>query len=219
MEILSIQKLIDDKLSEDNAVTYKSSGRFNPSLLGQCHRKHFWKRKGDIPSEPIDKLSLRRFKCGNLFEWFAVNVIPTEQKQVRIETEDFLGFADVVTETAVMDIKSINSKAFWYMDKPAYNVNEEKRHNILQTVFYARELNKEKVRLVFISKDDLTIREYGFSVKSWEGELEKELSRLMNYWNKDELPDAQPQMSWECKYCPFAEHCKKIGGTVWKGES
>ena len=217
-EIISIQKLIDDNLAIENSEPRVSSGKFNPSYLGQCHRKHFWKRKGNIPSQPADKLSLRRFKCGNLFEWFAVNLILSAQKQVKIETEDFLGFADVVTDTEVMDIKSVNSKSFWYMDKPTYNVNEEKRHNILQTIFYAKELGKEKSRLVFISKDDLSIREYGFAVTSWEVALEEEISKLRKYWEDDVLPDARPQMKWECGYCQFAEHCKKTGGDVWEKE-
>ena len=214
-EILSIQKLIDDSLAIENSEPRTSSGKYNPSLLGQCHRKHFWKRKGDIPSEPIDKLSLRRFKCGNIFEWFAVNLIPSAQKQVKIETSDFLGFADVVTDTEVMDIKSINSKAFWYMDKPTYNVNESKWHNILQTAFYAKELGKEKFRLVFISKDDLSIREYGFALSAWMDALDTEISSLKEAWDTDSLPDAEPMAKWECGFCQFAEHCKKTGGAVW----
>jgi len=214
-DILSIQKLIDDSLAIENSEPRTSSGKFNPSMLGQCRRKHFWKRKGNIPTEPIDKLSLRRFKCGNLFEWFAVNLIPEAQKQVLVETEDFKGFADVVTETEVMDIKSINSKAFWYMDKPTYDINKEKFHNILQTVFYAVELKKEKARLVFISKDDLSIREYGFSVEAWTEIIEKEINALKECWEKDKLPEAEPHYKWECGYCQFSEHCKKTGGLVW----
>lgn len=215
-EILSIQKLIDDAIALKNAEPRTPSMRFNPSYLGQCHRKHFWKRKGEPASNPIDKLSLRRFECGHLFEYFAVNTIPSAQKQVVVETDDFKGFADVVTENEVMDIKSINSKAFWWMDKEGYDVNKEKFHNILQTAFYAKELKKEKFRLVFIEKDSLSIREYGFSLDKWLPALEEEISALREAWEKNELPEAEPIAKWECSFCLYKDYCKRIGGKIWE---
>jgi len=218
--MLSIQKLIDDDIALKNAEPRTGSGKYNPSYLGQCHRKHFWKRKGEQPSNPPDKLALRRFECGHIFEYFATNLIPSAQKQVRLETENFLGYADVVADDEVIDIKSINSKAYWYMDKEGYDVNKEKRHNILQTVFYAIHLQKPKAKLAFISKDDLSIREYGFSAEKWKEDLDKEVGELIRIWKEDKLPDAEPQMGWECGsgkkiFCPYYDKCKAVGGKKW----
>jgi len=213
---ISIQKLIDDAIALDNSEPRTPSGKFNPSYLGQCHRKHFWKRKGAEPDTQPDARSFRVFECGHLFEHFVCQHIPAMQKQVVIETDDFKGFADIVSEDEVMDVKSINSKAFWWMDKDTYDITVEKRHNILQVIFYAKELKKPKARLVFVSKDDLCIREYGFFVEKWDSVLEAELKKLRLAWSADTLPDAEPQANWECRYCSFAEKCKQAGGKVWE---
>ena len=213
---ISIQKLIDDAIALDNSEPRTPSGKFNPSYLGQCHRKHFWKRKGVESDNPPNDRTFRVFKCGDLFEHFVCQHIPAMQKQVVIETDDFKGFADIVSEDEVMDVKSINSKAFWWMDKDTYDITVEKRHNILQVIFYAKELNKPKARLVFIEKDTLSIKEYGFFVSKWIDDLVKEISILRKYWTDNKLPDAEPQAGWECRYCSFAEKCKQAGGKVWE---
>ena len=213
---ISIQRLIDDAIALDNSEPRVPSGKFNPSYLGQCHRKHFWKRKGVEPDTQPDARSFRVFECGHLFEHFVCQHIPALQKQVVIETDDFKGFADIVSDDEVMDVKSINSKAFWWMDKDTYDINVEKRHNILQVIFYAKELKKSKARLVFVSKDDLCIREYGFFVEKWDQVLEEELKKLRQAWAEDQLPDAEPQAGWECKYCSFADKCEQTGGKVWE---
>lgn len=216
MQILSLQKLIDDSLSLENSEPRVPSGKFNPSYLGQCLRKHYWKRKGEEPSNPPDARAYRIFKCGHLFEYFMANLIPAQDKQIMVSNDDFMGFADVVTDDEVIDIKSINSKAFWYMDKPTYKINEEKYHNILQVIYYAKQLGKPKARLVFISKDDLCIREYGFFTIAWEDKLNAEIEALKGVWQKQVLPEADPRAAWECNYCSFKDKCKLIGGKVWK---
>ncbi|MEK7140296.1 MAG: hypothetical protein AAB815_00770 [Patescibacteria group bacterium] len=216
---ISIQKIVDDAIALENAEPRTPSGLYNPSYLGLCYRKHYWKRKGEIQSNPPDARSFRVFKCGHLFEWFVTKEIPAQQQQVMVKTDDFVGYADIVTDDEVMDVKSINSKAFWYMDKETYDINKEKRQNILQVVFYAKVLGKPKARLVFVSKDDLCIREYGFFVSAWEVELDKEIATLKKIWAKDELPEADPQMKWECGYCPFKDKCKSTGGKVWENNA
>lgn len=214
---ISIQKIIDDAISVENAEPRTPSGKYNPSYLGLCHRKHFWKRKGEVQSNSPDARSFRVFQCGHLFEYFVTQHIPSNQKQVVVETEDFKGYADVVTDDEVMDVKSINSKAFWYMDKETYDISVEKRQNILQVLFYASVLGKPSGRLVFVSKDDLCIREYGFFLRGkWQDALDAETKKLQEIWEKQELPEAEPQMGWECKYCPFVDKCKAVGGKVWE---
>lgn len=221
MVIESFQKLIDNKISEENAEPRVSSGKFNPSYLGMCHRKHYWKRSGEEQTNGPDDRAFRVFKCGHLFEAFVSNCVGEGEKQVKIETDDFLGYADIVTENEVIDVKSINSRAFWYMDKETYDINKEKRQNILQVIFYAKQLGKPKARLVFISKDDLCIREYGFFVDAWEEALAVEIDALKKAWADQALPEADPQASWECGtdkkvYCPYYDKCKSVGGKVWE---
>jgi len=78
------------------------------------------------------------FKCGNIFEDFVSVYLPdTIQKQVKVETEDVKGYADYVLPDEVVDLKSQHSKSFWWSKRPDYDINVEKRPNILQVMTYA----------------------------------------------------------------------------------
>lgn len=215
---MSIQELIDQALAkkEDRI----RSSKFSPSSFGRCFRYQFWNRKNEPISNPIKPRVERVFKAGNLFHDFVQGVIlkenPNAQKEVPIEIDDVKGYADLVLEDEVIDLKSQHSKAFWYRSKLEWKDVEIKIYNnILQVMFYAIELKKLKARLVYISKDDLCIQEYSLTVNDkWKEEIEKELLVLRNFWTKNELPPAVPRAylnnqgeSVECGYCGFKDTC------------
>lgn len=217
MEKVSIQGLIDKHLKEKNDEPRNRSGKFSPSLLGACYRRQYWNRLDEPKTNPPDERALRIFAVGNIFHEFVQQFIEKEKTEVVIETENFYGRADIVTEDAVVDIKSQHSKGFWWMKKEGYDISKEKYNNIMQVVFYAKELGKPWARLVFISKDDLIVEEYGFSVEKWLPEIEKEINTLVELWRGGKLPEAEPRLygGKECEWCAYLDKCKEYGGKVW----
>lgn len=216
----SFKQLIDESLIRPER---QRSGKYNPSSFGMCYRQQFWNRK-DVPkSNPPDERSLRVFKAGNLFEEFVVGLLPKDQYQfqVKVETEDVLGYADIVSENEVCDVKSQHSKSFWWMLK-SNDIKKDKYHNWLQVMYYAYALDKEFGRLCFVSKDDLCIQEYVQPLdKYWENEVEAEIAELVSMWMISKLPNALPRCEpktnkktgittyWQCSYCAWYDLCVK----------
>ena len=219
MEIKSIQALLDAHLKTQNleGLEARRDGKFHPSSFGQCFRKQYWLRQGVEPTNPTDERTLRVFACGHLFHDLIQGLIPEKQTEVKVLTDDISGSADIVTDDEVIDIKSIHSKGFFYMDAAHYDVKKEKRTNWLQVATYANILGKSKIRLVFVSKDDLLIKEYGDLTANWYNDIDQEIRTLKIFWqNQLMLPPAQPRaygatefgVSGECaKYCCFRDKC------------
>lgn len=214
----SFQELINESLVPKPR---ERSGRYNPSSFGMCYRQQYWNRKDEPKSNPLDERNLRVFKCGNIFEEFVVGLLPKEgyQFQVKVETEDILGYADIVRENEVTDIKSQHSKSFWWMLK-SKDIKKDKYNNWLQVMFYAYQLNKQFGRLVFISKDDLCIQEYVEPLEGyWQTQVLNEVETLETIWDLQELPPALPRCDktkkgtyWQCEYCGWKDKCDKIEG-------
>ena len=139
------------------------------------------------------------------------------QTEVKVESDDVLGFADMAGENEIIDIKSQHSKSFWWMAKKDCDIKKEKYSNWLQVLYYARELKKDFGRLVFISKDDLCIQEYVQPLDSyWLDEIGDEILILRSYWRSKILPPAAPRCEpnkkgedWHCNYCAYKDLCKK----------
>ena len=220
--MVTIEKLIDDALTPTgNRVR---SGKFVPSSFGYCFRSQYWRRKGVEQSNPADARSLRVLHAGRLFHDFVEGLLTKNnhcQTEVRIEESDILGFADLVRDNEVIDIKSQHSRSFWWMAKKDADIKKEKYGNWLQVMYYAIQLGKEFGRLIFVSKDDLCTQEYVQPVKDWTGEVEKEVITLREIWTADVLPAALPRCEpktakktgdvtyWQCSYCAYLSLCQK----------
>lgn len=223
MTVKTIQNLIDEALIRGKR---ERSGKFSPSSFGMCYRAQYWNRKDEPKSNPPDERVLRVFKAGNLFEEFVTDLITKNNScelQVKCEEEDVLGFADIAKDNEVIDVKSQHSKSFWYMAKfqNQEQVREGKYHNWLQVSYYASHLKKEFMRLVFISKDDLCIKELVDKYEGyWDSELDRELRTLREIWARDFLPPAAPRR-WknkkgeykECDYCDWKDKCFALEDT------
>ncbi len=214
----TIQQLIDKAISLEDAGHIKSH-KFKPSLFGRCYRLQYWARKGEKESNPVDSRQKRVFKAGKLFHDFVQGLLGGEI-EVLVENNDVKGYADLVRENEVVDIKSQHSRAFWWMSKKNMDIRKEKYPNWLQVGYYARELKKPFMRLVFVSKDDLCINEYVQPLDDyWLEAIEDELHCLRYHWDKQGLPAADPRCfinkdgkSKECGYCSWLKLCNKIEG-------
>ena len=209
----SIQELIDTKLAKKNEGEFekRNTGKYHPSSLGRCYRMQYWQRKGEKPSNPPDARTLRVFQAGHLFHDFIQQYLPKHEVEVVCEAKNIKGSADIVTDDTVIDIKSQHSRAFWWMKKKGADIRKEKYNNWLQVACYAFILDKPKLRLVFISKDDLCITEYNDTLANWSEELTKEVRTLDGIWEEDVLPAATPRCynGKECDYCNFKSKCKE----------
>ena len=217
--MISIEKLIDTEIAkkQEERKSYVRSGKMSPSQFGYCYRKQFWNRKDVESTNPPDARTLRVFKCGNLFEDFVSTYLPKDiDRQVLIETEDIKGYADFVTNDRVIELKSQHSGSFWYLNKANCDITIEKKPNILQVMTYVYYLKKKLGCLIFISKDDLCIKEYEFHIDNWAKEVEEEVAINKRFWAEGKLPPAQPRCYWnkktnkfkECGWCSYKDKCK-----------
>ena len=207
-----IQKLIDEALQkeQDERKDRKRSGKYSPSLFGRCYRMQYWNRLDEPISDPLDARTLRKFKVGKIFHDFVEKLLPNHDVEVKVENEDILGFADVVTENRVMDLKSAHTndfRRFWSKD---YDIFKGKETNWLQVATYAWILKKPECGLCFIGKDDLCIEEYFSYTEKWIPKIEEEVGNLKKWWLLQELPPAEPRAynGKECSYCGYQTKCK-----------
>lgn len=199
------------------------SGKWNPSAFGQCFKRQYLKRLNFPETNPPDDRALKIFKVGHMFEDFIFSFLKTE-RQVRVETDDVLGYADGVGEDEVQEVKTQHSMKFWHINKakkesPDFSIVNECREHVLQGMFYVRELKKKFLRMIYISKDDLCTDEYVIPyTPEIEEMLRSEMSILSHFWEKKEEPPSEPRLYRdkktgqfkECQYCQFRDYCKGV---------
>lgn len=214
----SIKVMIDEGLKAENSKYRERSGKWNPSQLGGCLRKQVFNRKDASKTNESDDRALRVFKCGELFHKFVQDTVvknnPAAQVEVLVNTDDVCGYADIVTDDEVIEIKSQHSRAFWHMEKENVDITESKPNHCYQVMTYCHFLKKPQGRLVYISKDDLCIAEYILPfTPQWAQKVTDELAVLNDYWSKTSLPPAEPRLykqktEWaECGYCDWKDAC------------
>ena len=209
----SIQTQIDEYIKSGRGV-HVGSGKYKPSNLGRCYRLQYWARKGEEETNKPDERLLRVFECGKIFHNWVQNIIKEGVEiEKRIETPDFVGYADMVNTDEVIELKTVHSYQFHHLKDET--ISETKLPNILQGMFYVKELGKKRLKLVMISKDDLCIAEYVFEYDKFEMKLREEIATLKNWWDRQELPPAIPRAYTkknkvgvteckDCEYCNFS---------------
>jgi hypothetical protein len=219
MQTLSIQAILAEHLRKEYEARQKRerSGLWSPSCFGRCFRYQVWYRRAEPFSDPPDDRLLRVFACGKVFHDFIQQIIlkqyPSAQIEVEARNDYILGYADMVTEDEVFDIKTVHSRAFWHFERAEKEgkLQEDKETAILQVLTYAWILQKPKARLVFVSKDDLCIAEYGFALnETWQRKLYLELKTLNDFWRSNQLPLPEPRAygGKECRFCWYKTKCK-----------
>jgi len=217
---VNIQSIVDSNLlgKEEKKVT-----SWQASKLGLCLSGVVYERLGAKPLEEVDSRTLRVFKCGNLFEEYIVNQLKQYEQyaseplhveeQVRVEDPilGVTGYADVVLNfkdyREVIEVKSQHSRAFWYMTKKGQGAYE---HHAMQLLIYMYILKIPKGRLVYVSKDDLCIQEYEYTLE--DPILKKALSNvkaLNEALKSGIMPMPAEEGSFQAKYCRFHKYCTK----------
>ena len=139
----SLQKVINDTVNFQKEEK-REINSWHCSKLGQCLTGVYLERLGIEPDEQFDDRTLRVFSAGKMFEQWVVDLAKKSnhvqlEEQVRVENKElnFSGYADLVVDIdgqkLLYEIKSKNSRAFWYMRGKGEGANH---HHLMQTWLY-----------------------------------------------------------------------------------
>jgi hypothetical protein len=218
---MSIQQLIDNELlvEQELRATRERSGMWTPSRFGRCFRFQYWSR-AKVPESDFPELKmLRRWKVGNLYHAYVQSFFPGKC-EVEVRKNDILGFADVVLDNRVIDIKSVSDWEFGYLLKPNYSVEKEKIINCLQVSTYSWILDKPLASLYFINTKSSSGVEFDVNISHFIPLIEEELNILRGYWEDNRTPSGIPRAygGKECQYCAYKTKCFSLDGDKTKNE-
>ena len=216
----TFQQLLDNGVSaeyerEKNTApitSWRSSG------LGSCMTGRYLERMGVPPDEEFDARTLRVFSAGKKWEDFVMehikrnpDIIVEQQLDFEIPEHNLTGHCDArVTKDnkrKVLECKSKNSRAFWYMAKKGEGAN---LHHKMQLWSYLWGLDEEEGAILYIEKDTETVLE--FPVYRSDPYLQKlvmdELNTLNRAW-KEKLPPepVRDPKDWRYQYCRWHKQC------------
>ena len=223
---MSLQDKIDQDLIEKakKNESRERSGKFGASSFGKCYRAQVLNRQNVKPTNPLTIDTLHMFEAGKLVHDYIQQYYTASQVEVKVEDDNFIGYADIVADNEVIDIKSVNPAYFFHSGfgekRKTFTVSEideiilrKKVNNILQVTDYALRLSKDQIRLVFFSRDlsyGIRAHEWIGRTSDWEGHVKEERAKLMEYWNNKTLPPVGPRLydGKECQYCQFYDKAK-----------
>lgn len=203
------------------------SGKFGASSFGKCYRAQVYNRLNIPPSEPLEIQTLHMFEAGKLVHDYIQQYYKGAECEVKVDDNDFIGYADIVLDDIVYDIKSVNPNYFFfgYKDKKKveFSVAEinaliptKKFQNILQVAEYAIRLNKPRIGLVFFSRDlsyGIRAHEWTDQTENWKDAVMQERAELLSAWLKHKeagnIPAPLPRLydGKECSYCSWKTYC------------
>jgi len=213
----SLIGVIDEYLEEQREERDRTK-YFYISDMGKCLRMRILKRMGYQP-DPLTPRLRRIFAVGEMHHAFIQELLEKKgylvEKEGEVYWEDFelKGRFDAVIKVEdkyiLYDIKSVHSRKFHYLEN-----GEKDSHYIKQLLVYYKLLRSKyqplEARLLYVSKDDLCIAEYGFSYNKYEMNIYSELDALRHWWKRQELPPRKDDFpnGWECKFCFYKTACK-----------
>lgn len=205
-------EIVDNELLKEQAERKprEGSGKFKPSNLGRCYRLQVLARLNIPISNPPDLRGLKNIAQGVATHKLNQRYLPEDMCEVKIETEHFLGYADIEEENAICDIKSSEEwqiKKFWY--KPVEVLVKEKYTAWLQTGWYALKRNKPYTTILPTPYGNFIKKSYSVLTESLREDIEKEESTLIKFWEDKIIPCADPRAfkGKECTYCSFKDTC------------
>lgn len=200
--------------------------RHSPSKLLQCHRKQVYDRLnapeetedpdgifwiGSRIEEDIVLPFLRQAVAGpdeyvtnSLWVDFTVE---TDAGELRIkgETDPVIVDADAVpilpteikTKSSVEDVESPNTH------------HRAQTHAYLKGLSEKHEQNITEALIVYVGRTDLDVRifEVTFDPVFWTQTVVRWAKQQTTYRLNGELPPAEPEQHWECKFCEYRNRC------------
>lgn len=199
---------------QDERKLRERSGMWTPSRFGRCFRLQYYSRRNEPETEPVDVEFLKRCVIGNLIHKYAQKFYPESDCEIKITKEDIVGYADIVSDHKVIDIKSVSDWEYKRIIAPDYDVEKEKETHCLQVCTYAWALDLTQAGLIFINTKNMHSIEYDIRVEHFIPKIEAELKTLRDYWAANTLPPAEPRAynGKDCLYCSYRTTCFKLEG-------
>jgi len=202
--------------------------RHSPSSLLQCHRKIVY-RQENAPEEQRDAHGI--LWAGQQIEEkivlpFLQDVIATDNTYIRnsvwvdFTVESELGDLNIkgVTDPVVVDEQSLplvpteikSTSSLDYLDGP-------KPQHLAQLHAYQSGLSEKYDReitegvLIYVSREsfELEVFHTEFDAEFWEDTVLQWITTHSEYRLDGQLPPAEPQQDWECKFCSYKDRCGK----------
>ncbi len=194
----------------------EKSGKFSPSRMGRCLRFQYWQRMNEPETDPIPIEVYKKFRAGNIYHHDLQSLV--ENTEVKFENDNFICFADHVAQNEVVDFKTVFSSQYRIMKTlTKQELIKDKTQYIMQLMAYCYFLEKPIGTLVFVNKDDYDILQLSVELSEYKDIIEKEISDLLDIWEKKELPPPIPRcyikkktgIPQECAYCNYRTKCKE----------
>jgi len=215
-----VEQGLDQALAKRQEVGRPSKRKWRGSLLGGCVRAHWYSANGVAPSEPFTKETLRVFAMGNAVGSFLESALSEAygdkikfEIPVISEENDFAGnidgLLDLGDKLVVLEFKSIRHQGFIRLKEP-------KPEHAVQVGSYAKFHDPSDTRpreawVIYIDKDDYSIREFQIDPSSW-GAVAQRVLAVLDYYG-DRKPPRLPEAStrkWPCGWCNWRTEC--LGG-------
>jgi len=207
MELYTIQNIINEAVKKERKEKEQMS--WYASSLGSCLTGAYLIRKGIVKKEFDDK-KLRIFAAGRMFEdWLIDLLIKKNEKfdtQARVEWPEMnlTGYADLVINGLVYEIKTINSWGFKYLrDSGA------KDQHKMQLWTYLRGLGKKEGRIIYLEKDTLSVMEFPLMIDDpIQKQVVDELTILNKAWEQQlPPPPIKDKKDWRYRFCSVHDTC------------
>jgi len=191
--------------------------KFRMSDAGKCRLMRYWKRQGKPAAATMPPDVLRQMQAGIiLHDWFARMLMHRKEItdyrfEVEVEDEHRIGHFDLLMNigdhTILYDLKTVKGKEAAYLEK--YGKGAKRQHQY-QLVSYASLLTPrpDELRGAYIDRETLRIvQECPVDFEQMAGTVAFDWTVLIDAWNAQEEPDANPDDTWECKFCAYRYDC------------
>lgn len=194
--------------------------RISPSMVGRCHRTHFYAIKGVPQTTPPGPGALLNFKVGFLWEEVVSEALRhakmpfIEQLYIEDEELNMAGTADFLVQVngrwEVWDSKTEGWKASTYrarVGKSFFNTHPEYVHqlNAYCILLRRKEFDVVQGRFGVIVKDNGSISESITPFKDASlAKTQERIDEMRGYLERDELPECECE-GWQVNYCSYGD--------------
>lgn len=216
--MIDFDKLIDSHLHRE--FRQKEIGRYYPSEIGNCLRKVWFTYKK--PKEP-DKEKLKVFQVGLMLHDFISDVLRSEKnpdvRLIQSEVPFRLNFPEFSVSGRVDDVLVVEKEKKKLLvevksTKLLSMVKEASLPHVMQIQLYMHALKIPDGVILYVEKPSLKTIQYEIK---YDPELVKQIierfQNLHSSLKNGEIPDPEAKqkkgMEWMCRYCEYAEECKK----------